>query len=42
MHLTGLSNTCIDNPTNVEKAVLVDSILGNFYLFFTCVKGFHH
>jgi len=27
MHLTGLSNTCIDNPTNVKKAVLVDSIL---------------
>jgi len=27
MHLTGLSNTCIDNPTNVGKEALVNSIL---------------
>ena len=27
MHLTGLCNTCIDNPTNATKYQLVDNIL---------------
>ena len=27
MHLTGLCNTCTDNPTNVTKFQLVDNIL---------------
>ena len=27
MHLTGLCNTCIDNPTRATKYELVDSIL---------------
>ena len=43
MHLTGLSNVCIDNPTRTTKYALVDSIL-NFLdtdtiLFFSDVRN---
>ena len=43
MHLTGLCNTCTDNPTRVSKYELVDSIL-NFLdtdtvLFFSHVRA---
>ena len=45
MHLTGLANVCIDNPTNVSKEKLVDSVL-NFLetdtlLFFSDVSKLH-
>ena len=45
MHLTGLCNVCVDNPTNTTKYALVDSIL-NFLdtdtiLFFSDVSLKH-
>ena len=44
MHLTGLSNVCIDNPTKTTRYALVDSVLDfldtDTILFFSDVSTF--